>query len=140
MTRWAPSISTTGRAGPSSRRKEGQHFRLARRPQLLGARVAADLREDVGGGARHVGCAAVSVDVRPVRSRRDRREFVELPYRLHSSSPQWIPPLRLERRLFLSPRLNAFFKHGEAELFLACRGGRVVGRISAQVDRAYNAF
>jgi len=82
----------------------------------------------------------VSVDVRPVRSARDRKEFVELPFRLHSTSPQWIPPLRLERRLFLSPRFSAFFEHGEAELFLARRGDRVVGRISAQVDHAYNAF
>jgi hypothetical protein len=82
----------------------------------------------------------VSVEVRPVRSRGDRREFVELPFRLHATGTPWIPPLRIERRLFLSPRLNAFFKHGEAELFLARRGRRVVGRISAQIDRNFNDF
>jgi hypothetical protein len=82
----------------------------------------------------------VSVEVRPVRSRGDRREFVELPFRLHATGTPWIPPLRIERRLFLSPRLNAFFEHGQAELFLARRDGRVVGRISAQIDRNFNAF
>jgi GNAT superfamily N-acetyltransferase len=51
-----------------------------------------------------------------------------------------VPPLRLERRLFLTPRLNAFFTHGEAELLLARRGGRVVGRMSVQVDHAYNRY
>ena len=76
----------------------------------------------------------------PVRSRTDRREFIELPFRLHSSSPQWVPPLRIERRMFLSRRQNAFFRHGDAELFLARRDGRVVGRVSAQVDRAFNEF
>jgi GNAT superfamily N-acetyltransferase len=81
----------------------------------------------------------VSVEVRPVRSRGDRREFVELPFRLHATGTPWIPPLRIERRLFLSPRLNAFFKHGQAELFLARREGRAVGRISAQIDRHFNA-
>ena len=80
------------------------------------------------------------VVVRPVTSLRDRREFVELPFRLHSSSPQWVPPLRLERHLFLSPRVNAFFRSGEAELFLAERDGRAVGRISAHVDLALNAY
>ena len=50
------------------------------------------------------------------------------------------PPLKLERHLFLSPRFNAFFKHGEAELFLAQRDARVVGRVSAQVDRNFNEF
>ena len=82
----------------------------------------------------------MSVEIRPVVTRRDRREFIELPYRLHATSPQWIPPLRIERRLFLSPRFNAFFAHGEVQLFLAWRDGRVVGRISAQIDRHFNDF
>jgi GNAT superfamily N-acetyltransferase len=80
------------------------------------------------------------VEISPVVSRRDRRDFVELPYRLHSTSEQWIPPLRLERRLFLKPRFNAFFDAGEAQLFLARRDGCVVGRISAHVDHALNDF
>ncbi len=81
----------------------------------------------------------MSVDVRPVDSRRDLREFIGLPFRLHSTSV-WVPPLRVERRLFLNRRLNAFFTHGDAQLFLARRDGRVVGRISAQYDEAFNAF
>ena len=82
----------------------------------------------------------MSLDVRPVRGQRDLREFIALPYRLHSNSPVWVPPLRLERYLFLSRRLNAFFEHGDAQLFLAERDGVVVGRISAQYDDAFNAF
>jgi GNAT superfamily N-acetyltransferase len=82
----------------------------------------------------------VSVDVRPVEGRRELREFIALPYRLHSTSPYWCPPLRLERWMFLSRRQNAFFKHGDAQLFCAWRDGRVVGRISAQIDRAFNAY
>ena len=82
----------------------------------------------------------MSLDVRPVRGQRDLRKFVDLPYRLHSNSPVWVPPLRLERRLFLSRRLNAFFKHGDAQLFLAERDGAVVGRITAHYDDAFNAY
>jgi GNAT superfamily N-acetyltransferase len=51
-----------------------------------------------------------------------------------------VPPLKLERRLFLSRRMNAFFSHGEAEYFLAHRGDRLVGRISAQVNHAFNDY
>ncbi len=65
------------------------------------------------------------------------REFVDLPFRLHAGTP-WIPPLKLERYVFLNRRLNAFFKHGEAQYFLARREGRVVGRISAHVNHAFN--
>jgi GNAT superfamily N-acetyltransferase len=81
----------------------------------------------------------VSIEVRPVSGRRDLKEFIGLPYRLHSTSPVWVPPLRLERRLFLSKRFNAFFSHGAAQLFLARRDGRVVGRLSAHYDDNFNA-
>jgi GNAT superfamily N-acetyltransferase len=81
-----------------------------------------------------------SVSIRPVRNRRDLKRFVEVPFRLHRDHPLWVPPLKLERRLFLSRRMNAFFSHGEAEYFLALREGRVVGRISAQVNHAFNDY
>lgn len=68
------------------------------------------------------------------------REFLRLPFRLHANAPQWVPPVLVERRAYLSKRLNPFFGHGDAELFLARRDGRVVGRISAQIDHAYNEF
>ena len=107
--------------------------------ELLQPLMAACLLEKVN-CSRHIQSRAVSVEVEPVASRRGLREFIELPYRLHATEEQWIPPLRIERRLFLDPRFNAFFKHGEAQLFLARRDGRVAGRISAQIDSAFNEF
>jgi GNAT superfamily N-acetyltransferase len=83
--------------------------------------------------------APARIEVAPVRGARERRTFVELPYRLHAGTP-WVPPLKLERYAYLSRKLNPFFKHGDAELFLARRGGRVVGRISAQIDHAFNRY
>jgi len=80
-----------------------------------------------------------SLTIRPVRSRRDLKRFIDLPYRLHAGTP-WVPPLKLERRFFLNRKLNPYFKHGEAEYFLALRDDRVVGRISAQIDHAFNEF
>jgi GNAT superfamily N-acetyltransferase len=79
------------------------------------------------------------LEVRPVRGIRSLRAFVALPYRLHAGTP-WIPPLRVERYLFLNRRLNPYFTHGEAEYFLARRGGRTVGRITAQIDHEFNRY
>jgi GNAT superfamily N-acetyltransferase len=81
----------------------------------------------------------MSVEVKPVRGLRELKAFVDLPYRLHRRTP-WIPPLKEERYLFMMRRFNAFFTHGDAEYFLARRDGRVVGRITAHVDYAYNDF
>ncbi len=79
----------------------------------------------------------MSVQITRVSGLRDLREFVALPYRLHAGTP-WIPPLKVERYAFLTRKLNPYFTHGEAEYFLARRGGRVVGRITAQVNQAFN--
>jgi hypothetical protein len=81
----------------------------------------------------------MTLEVTPVRGLRQLKGFIDLPYRLHAGTP-WIPPLKEERYLFLTRRLNAFFTHGEGEYFLARRNGRVVGRITAHIDFAYNEF
>jgi GNAT superfamily N-acetyltransferase len=81
---------------------------------------------------------AVSVEVSPAAGGGDLKRFVDLPFRLHANHPLWVPPLKLERRIFLNRRMNAFFSHGEAEYFIARRAGRVVGRITAQINHAFN--
>lgn len=80
------------------------------------------------------------LSVRPVGGRGELREFILLPFRLYEGVERWVPPLISERRRHLDPKKNPFFDHAEAELFLARRGDRVVGRISAQVDRRFNHF
>jgi len=82
----------------------------------------------------------VSIEVRPVRSRRERNTFIELPWRIYRIGDPWVAPLVFERRRYLNPKRNPWFAHGEAELFLAFRDGEPVGRISAQIDRAFNDF
>jgi GNAT superfamily N-acetyltransferase len=80
------------------------------------------------------------VDVRPVRTSRELRAFIRLPWRLYRGSANWVPPLISERRRHLDRRRNPFFEHAEAEYFLAWRGGEPVGRITAHVDRRLNEF
>ena len=82
----------------------------------------------------------MGVEVRAVSGGSDLKRFIDLPFRLHANHPLWVPPLKLERRLFLNRRMNAFFSHGEAAYFLALRDGRVLGRVSAQVNHAFNDY
>lgn len=80
------------------------------------------------------------IQISTATTRAEVREFIMLPFRLYEGAEQWVPPLISERKRHLDRRRNAFFQHAEAEYFLASRGGRVVGRISAQVDRRFNEF
>ncbi|GIX29898.1 MAG: hypothetical protein KatS3mg124_0370 [Porticoccaceae bacterium] len=78
------------------------------------------------------------VEVVAVARRRERRQFLALPERLYADDPHWVAPLRWEqhRRLFGA---NPLFHHAECQAFLALRAGRTVGRITAQLDRLYEA-
>jgi hypothetical protein len=76
-----------------------------------------------------------ALTIRQVKTSADHKAFVDLSFRLNASDPNWVPPLKGEVHGLLKPGSNPWFEHAEAALFLAERGGRVVGRISAQVDQ-----
>ena len=79
--------------------------------------------------------AGPQLTVTPVRSKAELDRFIRLPARLNAGDPAWISPLEYERRDALTPKTNPFFAHAEVEKWLATRGGRDVGRITAQIDQ-----
>jgi len=79
------------------------------------------------------GRESVRPKVSPVRTRRDWNSFHRLPKILYAGTPNWVAPLALQSRQTWAPR-HPLFDHVEACAWLARRGDRVVGRISAQVD------
>ncbi len=74
------------------------------------------------------------IEITPVTSKRERREFVDLAYRLNSTDPNWVAPLRNEALELITPGKNPFFEHADVELMIARENGRPVGRISAHID------
>ena len=75
------------------------------------------------------------VTIRPVEDAADRKAFVDLAFELNKDDPNWVPPLKTEVHGLIDRRTNPWFEHAEARFFLAERGGKPVGRISAQVDQ-----
>jgi hypothetical protein len=72
----------------------------------------------------------------PVAGRRLTRSFIEMPWPLYAHDPSWVPPLIIERQWHLSGK-NPYFDHADFQAWVAFRGDRVVGRISAQVDQLH---
>lgn len=77
---------------------------------------------------------ADTLTIRPVLTQRDRKAFVDLPFRLYAGDPNWVPPLKGEALGLITPEKNGWYSHAKAQLFLAEERGRVVGRISAHID------
>jgi hypothetical protein len=80
------------------------------------------------------GDTGVSLEV--VTERRQWKQFLALPHRLYASDPAWVAPLNFEQRHRFSPA-NHFFEHARFRAWIACRQGRVVGRITAQIDELH---
>ena len=63
-----------------------------------------------------------------------RKVFVDFAWKVYKDDPAWVPPLKDEVHGLLNPKKNPWFEHARAQFWLAYRGDKVVGRISAQVD------
>lgn len=68
-------------------------------------------------------------------------QFVRLPWKVYKDHPHWVSPLIQERKRFLNPDINPFFRNAEVELYLALDGDQsAVGRIALIDDRSYHDF
>ena len=84
----------------------------------------------------------MTLSIRRVANRGDVRRFIGFPYRMYDARryPNWVAPLRIAVSDALDERKNPFYLDAARALFLAERGGEVVGRIAAIENRAHNRF
>lgn len=80
-------------------------------------------------------CKIVKVDTKALT-----KKFIDFPHDLYKDDPNYVPQLYLAVKEILSKKKNPFFKHSEADIFLAMDGDKVVGRIAAIANRNYNAY
>src|ERR1044072_9041852 len=78
--------------------------------------------------------------VKAVRTSRERKQFLDLPYKLLRDEEHWIAPLKIAQKDILDTRRHPFYKTSDAEMFLAQRDGRAVGRVMAIINHAHNEF
>ncbi|MFM8399664.1 MAG: N-acetyltransferase [Pirellula sp.] len=79
-----------------------------------------------------------SVEVTPVENRKDRKEFMELIWRLYKEDPYWIPPIRMNQEELVGFRKHPFYENNRCQPFLARRDGQVVGRIVGIINHGHN--
>jgi hypothetical protein len=81
--------------------------------------------------------ATEPVSIVAVADRKTVKDWLAVPFSVFAGDPAWVAPLTFMERRRISPKHAPFFTFGEAKLFLAYRGGRPVGRISAQINRRH---
>ena len=78
------------------------------------------------------------VTIKPVLTRRDKRVFINLPWKLYRGDPNWVPPLKIDMWDTMNPKKNALLRLGPYQYFLAYRDHEPVGRIGVGVDEHLN--
>ncbi len=76
--------------------------------------------------------------VKPVQTRAERKQFLELPWQINRGNPNWVPPLRQNQEELAGYRHHPFYDDAEGQTFLALSGGKPVGRVMAILNHCHN--
>ncbi len=78
--------------------------------------------------------------VKPVESRRERKQFLTLPWQFYRDDPNWIPPLRQNQKSLVGYARHPFHEVAEVQTFLAFADGQPCGRIAAILNHTHNNY
>ena len=80
----------------------------------------------------------MSIEIRPVRNRRELRKFVLFPEKLYKNNPYYVPPLVFDQMDTLDQQKGAAQEFCDSELYLAYKDGELAGRVAAIVNHKAN--
>ncbi len=76
--------------------------------------------------------------VRKVESDADFKVFFEFPWTIYKGDPNWVPPLLSIRKKLLDKKHNPSWEYLEGDYFVAWRGKRPVGTVTAFINHRHN--
>lgn len=80
----------------------------------------------------------IPVIIQEVKSKKELRQFIHLPAKIHQDHSNWVPPIYMDEWEFFNPKKNKSFNSCDTILLLAYRNTKVVGRIMGIIHRKYN--
>lgn len=81
-----------------------------------------------------------NIEVHPVTTGKQRKQFLELPWKTNAGDPNWVPPLRANQKQLAGFGKHPFYNEADALPLLATRNGEPVGRLLAIVNHAHNKW
>jgi len=80
----------------------------------------------------------MDIEIRKVKTRRDLKNFIYLPEKIHAGHANWVHPIYMDERSYFDPKKNEAFSYCDTIILLAYRGEKVVGRIMGIINSKYN--
>ena len=79
----------------------------------------------------------MSIEIREVKTSKDRNAFVRLPYSMYKKNPYYVPTLISDTKNTLNPRKNPAFEFCDAKSWIAFRDGKIAGRITGIINHKF---
>ena len=80
----------------------------------------------------------MAIEIKQVLGKRQLRQYIHLPAKLHKGHSNWVPPLYMDEKTYYNPRKNKSFQYSDTIQFLAYKNGQVAGRVMGIINRRYN--
>lgn len=80
----------------------------------------------------------MSIEIKTVKTKKDLKTFVKIPFDIFKDNPYWVPPLIIDELETFDRKANPAFANADARLFIAYKNGKPVGRIAAIISYAAN--
>ncbi len=78
------------------------------------------------------------VNVVEVKTRKQRKQFVDFPSKLYSGNDYYVHPLRSDELALFSPKKNVNYDECDVVFYIAYKEKKVVGRICGIIQKVYN--
>ncbi len=76
--------------------------------------------------------------IKEVLTRKDRKDFIYLPSRVHKDHKNWLPPIYMDEWELYDKKRNKSYQYTDAILLLAYKNNKLAGRIMGLVNNRYN--
>jgi hypothetical protein len=82
----------------------------------------------------------MTITLRDVITKKDFKEFIYLPEKIHKDQKNWLPPIYMDEKKFFNPKKNLSFRGCDFRLILAFKDEKPVGRIMGIINNQHNEF
>jgi ribosomal protein S18 acetylase RimI-like enzyme len=69
-----------------------------------------------------------------------RNLFLDFPFQLYKTVPQWIPPLRSDMIFLMDQKRHPFYEHSKGDFFVIESEGSVIGTVAVLNNQIYNQY
>ena len=78
------------------------------------------------------------IQLTEVKSKKELKQFIMLPYTIHKDHKEWLPPLISDEWKVFDKTKNHSYAHCDTIMYLAKKNSEIVGRIMGIINHTYN--